>query len=237
MMAFRAARSWALPKMTAASLARSSRPSGPIASGKRPWMSRNAGEPGTTTSRAISSASITAVPKSRNIALTALLPVAIPPVSPMIRISVLPHRTVQGLSFRCLGLLKNEGLDRLSVLVPKDGQSELGVEKIGLKFIGELLDVAGRGGRACGGEPRAIRSIGSLNRLAVHHRAWENVDPLDQLAAVVDLELGLGRPLDRPGTHVGKDLFALHHHCLRWLAEFLRHLVATRHAWLDAVPG
>src|SRR5262245_54699164 len=45
-------------------------------------MSRYAGSPGATTSRARTSASMIAHPSSRSIADTVLLPVAMPPVSP-----------------------------------------------------------------------------------------------------------------------------------------------------------
>ena len=46
-------------------------------------ISRNAGVPGSTTSRAIWSVSMTGTPSSANIAATALLPLAMPPVSPI----------------------------------------------------------------------------------------------------------------------------------------------------------
>src|SRR5690606_8945779 len=71
-------------KTMRASRARSSWPSSPSTSGPNRWrISSRAGSPGSTTSRAHRSASMTAAPSSLSRRTTVLLPVATPPVSPM----------------------------------------------------------------------------------------------------------------------------------------------------------
>ena len=85
MMAFSAARSPASAKTSAASALRSSEPSRRSIPGKRAAMSRSAGLPGSTTSRATRSASITGIPPAASILATVLLPEPMLPVNPQIR--------------------------------------------------------------------------------------------------------------------------------------------------------
>ena len=83
-MALSALRASSSPNTSWPSFGRSSWPSAVnTSSPKRVTMSASAGVPGSTTSRASRSASTTGAPSSRRIFATVLLPLAIPPVSPI----------------------------------------------------------------------------------------------------------------------------------------------------------
>src|SRR5215217_468627 len=223
-MALSAARSASFPNTRAPSLARSNLPSAPTTPGKRSAMAARPGVPGSTTSRASTSASSTSAPNSRSIRVTVLLPEEMPPVS--------PKTCTVGALLR--GLLRGEGerLHRLAVLVEEDGQPQLRVEEVGAEVVRQLALVARRRGHGAGG---AGGAVARLDGLLVDDGPGEHVDALDEPARV-HLELRLAGALDGLLAEVGDGLLSILGHGARGLAELLDDLVLLGDAGLHALP-